>query len=252
MENKFYVYVHRRLDSGEPFYIGKGSGRRAWSSCSRNSWWTNIVNKHGFDVEIVVDKLNEKSAFDLEKKLILLFKKLNYNISNLSEGGEGPSGYKYEGEKLERLRAHIREQCKRRSDPSVYTFYHLTGESFSGTRMEFCKKYNILSKEVAKLFQSKNKRNLVKNWSLFPVEITVPKKKELTCPQRRSSNVDKKVYLFYHVLGDTFLGTRSEFSDYSQIALSKIASLFCKNPKRSLFGWSLNKMQSEDHTHMKI
>ena len=27
----FYVYIHLRLDTGEIFYVGKGSKKRAWS-----------------------------------------------------------------------------------------------------------------------------------------------------------------------------------------------------------------------------
>lgn len=252
LENRFYVYVHRRLDTGEVFYVGKGSGRRAWSSYKRNNWWINVVNKAGFSVEIISDCLNENEAFTLEKELVLSFKNLGVTLTNLTDGGEGASGYKYEGEKLERLRGHIEEQWMKLCDSSIYTFYNLTGETFTGTRVQFSKKYNIQPKEVAKLFQSKNKRNVVKNWALSPLEVRTKKKKPLICPQRRSSNVDKNIYTFYHVLGDEFVGTRTEFSDYSQIELVKISSLFCKNPSRSVFGWSLNKLSPEEYTHLKI
>lgn len=250
LENRFYVYVHRRLDTGEVFYVGKGSGRRAWSSYKRNNWWVNVVNKVGFTVEIISDCLNENEAFTLEKELVLSFKNSGVTLTNLTDGGEGASGYKYEGEKLERLRGHIEEQWKKRCDPSTYTFYNLTGESFTGTRVEFSEKYNIHSKEVAKLFQSKNKRNVVKNWSLSPISIKLKKKSPQT--RRKPSHMDTGIYSFYHVLGDEFVGTRLEFSDYSQIEPGKISGLFCKNPSRSVFGWSLNKLSPEEYTHLKI
>ena len=32
MDKQFYVYLHHRADSKEVFYVGKGSGRRAWST----------------------------------------------------------------------------------------------------------------------------------------------------------------------------------------------------------------------------
>ena len=32
----FYVYQHRKADSGEIFYIGKGMGRRAYDSFHRS------------------------------------------------------------------------------------------------------------------------------------------------------------------------------------------------------------------------
>lgn len=252
MENRFYVYVHRRLDTGDIFYVGKGSRRRAWSSDRRNTWWKNVVNKSGFDVEIWTEGLEESRAFELEKKLIALFGKLGFTLTNLSEGGEGNSGYKYQGDQLVRLQKHIEEQRKNLTDPNIYTFYHFSGETFTGTRVEFSEKYNIRSGSVAKLFQSKNRRKIVKNWALSPFVSFEKQKKPLVCPQRKNSNVDKTIYKFYHVLGDEFLGTRTEFSDYSQIELVRISSLFCKNPRRSVFGWSLKKLSPDEYTHLKI
>ena len=64
--------------------------------------------------------------------------------------------------------------------------------------------------------------------------------------------MDTNVYTFYNILGDNFLGTRTEFSDYSQIELAKIAGLFCKNPRRTVYGWGLNKMKPTEYTHLKI
>ena len=53
MSNNFYVYVHRTADTGRIFYVGKGTKNRAWTKGSRNLHWRNIVNKHGYTVEIV-------------------------------------------------------------------------------------------------------------------------------------------------------------------------------------------------------
>lgn len=250
MENRFYVYIHRRLDTGDIFYVGKGSRRRAWSSDRRNTWWKNVANKSGFDVEIWAEGLEESCAFELEKKLIALFSKLGFPLTNLSEGGEGNSGYKYQGDQLVRLQKHIEEQRNNLTDPNIYTFYHLNGDTFVGTRVEFSGKTGIRSKEVAKLFQTKKKRNIVKNWALIPVEIKTTKKKSE--PKRKPSNIDSNIYTFYHVLGDKFVGTRKEFSDYSQIELVKISGLFCKNPRRSVFGWALYQISPEEYTHLKI
>lgn len=253
MENRFYVYVHRRLDTGDIFYVGKGSNDRAWSSTGRNSYWKSVVNKSGFDAEILVGNITEKSAYSIEREMISLLRKLNVKLTNLSDGGEGgASGYKYEGEKLKRLQKHIEDQWMKLADPNIYIFYHFSGETFTGTRVEFSEKYNIHSGNIAKLFQSKNRRKVVKNWALSPFVSFEKRKKPLVCPQRKNSNVDKTIYRFYHILGDEFLGTRTEFSDYSQIELVRISSLFCKNPRRSVFGWSLKKLSPDEYTHLKI
>lgn len=44
---RFYVYQHTRNDTGEVFYVGKGSGDRLKSNKRRNSHWTRIVAAHG-------------------------------------------------------------------------------------------------------------------------------------------------------------------------------------------------------------
>lgn len=41
---KYYLYRHIRLDTGNVFYVGIGTGRRAWKKENRNKHWHNIVN----------------------------------------------------------------------------------------------------------------------------------------------------------------------------------------------------------------
>jgi hypothetical protein len=137
-------------------------------------------------------------------------------------------------------------------DKNQYTFYCITGEVYTGTRKEFSDFTGIQPKDVNKLFQQKNTRKSTHNWSLSPIEIKVQNKKKLDKAKRKQTNVDNKSYTFYHILGDIFVGTRTEFSDYSQIELVRISSLFCKNPRRSVFGWSLKKLSPDEYTHLKI
>ena len=93
MTAQFYVYAHKKPISGEIFYIGKGRGRRAYQTHSRNRWWNHIVSKHGFDVEILFDHLTEQDAFDLERSEIARIGR--GNLCNNSDGGEGPAGAKH-------------------------------------------------------------------------------------------------------------------------------------------------------------
>jgi len=85
----FYVYVHRRATDGRVFYVGKGTGNRAWS-LRRNGYWKNIANKHGFTIEIVIQDMREPDAFQLERELIAFYGR--ENLANLTDGGEGCSG----------------------------------------------------------------------------------------------------------------------------------------------------------------
>ena len=83
-----YVYGHYKADTGELFYIGKGTGSRAWCKDSRNPYWKNIVKKHGLEVRILEDNLTDAEALDKEKQLI---EEIGLdNLANLTEGGGAP------------------------------------------------------------------------------------------------------------------------------------------------------------------
>jgi predicted GIY-YIG superfamily endonuclease len=67
--NNYYVYIHKTKD-GTPFYVGKGKGKRAWST-NRNANWKEFVQRIGeYDIELSHTNLSEEKALDIEKKLI--------------------------------------------------------------------------------------------------------------------------------------------------------------------------------------
>lgn len=89
----FYVYVHRRADSGAAFYVGKGNGGRAWSRTSRNPHWQNIVRKAGaFSVDMAVVGVDEELAFFAEVEMIDVLRRRGVLLANVTIGGEGVSG----------------------------------------------------------------------------------------------------------------------------------------------------------------
>lgn len=54
-----YVYVHFRNDTNQIFYVGKGSGKRAYNSQKRNGYWKNVVKKaNGYSVQIIAKNLS--------------------------------------------------------------------------------------------------------------------------------------------------------------------------------------------------
>ncbi len=85
----YYIYQHIRLDSQTVFYIGKGKNQRAWTKHGRNSYWNNIVKKHGYYVQIIQDNLSESEAYNIEKSLIKKFRQFKQCETNMQEGGEG-------------------------------------------------------------------------------------------------------------------------------------------------------------------
>lgn len=90
---KFYTYVHRRADTGEAFYVGKGRNGRSGIRAGRSIEWLSVVEQHGYVSEILAYFEFEEFAFEHEKQLISDFKSLGLKLCNKTNGGEGMSGY---------------------------------------------------------------------------------------------------------------------------------------------------------------
>lgn len=101
---KFYTYIHIRNDIGEVFYVGKGTGRRAFA-LGRNPYWNSIVAKHGHTVHIVAYFANEADAFEHEKEMIAELRAAGFNLANMTDGGEGSSGWVPSAETKARISA---------------------------------------------------------------------------------------------------------------------------------------------------
>jgi len=115
----YYTYIHRKEDTNEIFYVGKGMCKRnrANSHFNRNKHWENTVKKHGLRVEIVASWKNESDAFLHEKFLISCFLDMGLKLTNQTSGGDGASGYKhteqYKKWKSELLKEEYKDPVKR-------------------------------------------------------------------------------------------------------------------------------------------
>jgi hypothetical protein len=90
----YYAYIHRK-PNGIPFYVGKGTLRRANSLKQRNPYYLATVKKYGVE-NIVVNSFecnSEEDAFELEMFLIECLKESGIKLTNCTNGGEGASGY---------------------------------------------------------------------------------------------------------------------------------------------------------------
>ena len=85
---RFYVYAFLRED-GTPYYIGKGTGNRAWGKRRfRPTDDSRII--------ILKETLTETEAFSEETRLIEFYGRKDLGtgcLRNLTNGGEGPSGW---------------------------------------------------------------------------------------------------------------------------------------------------------------
>lgn len=90
-----YVYLHRRNDTLDVFYIGislkdDSKYKRAYSKKRTNKHRHNIVNKVGYSVIILKDNIKPEEAKLLEIALIKYYGRSN--LSNATDGGEGVLG----------------------------------------------------------------------------------------------------------------------------------------------------------------
>lgn len=111
MIDSFFVYVHRKADTGEVFYVGKGSRKkknpseRAFVTKKRSKFWSAIVERHGVAVEVVAWFEREEDAFEMERGLIshLGRRSDGGTLCNMTLGGEGQVGLQKSEETLKRL-----------------------------------------------------------------------------------------------------------------------------------------------------
>jgi len=97
----FYTYIYRDPERQEPFYVGKGSGKRAYYHLRRKdkhplTHRISYMRKKGIQPLIeIIDAPDEEHALFMEEVLISLLGRKDLNkgpLLNLSDGGE--SGHK--------------------------------------------------------------------------------------------------------------------------------------------------------------
>jgi len=134
-KNKFYVYVYLdpRKKSNykygefefdfEPFYVGKGSGFR--DKCHLNEYNLNFISsyKNNKIKKILSENLSpiiirvkknllENDAFNLEVELIRLIGRNDLGLgplTNLTNGGDGISGYKFSDDFLDTKKVKVKQ-----------------------------------------------------------------------------------------------------------------------------------------------
>ena len=100
-----YVYLHKRLDNNEVFYVGRGTvNKRASGNCdthtysrahtkhTHNIYWMRITKKIKWSVEIIEDNLTWEESLESEIKYIKKYGRKDLNegtLVNFTDGGEG-------------------------------------------------------------------------------------------------------------------------------------------------------------------
>ena len=124
--NNYYVYIHIDPRTNEIRYVGKGKGKRAYSlSDSKRTGhhrnWLKQLKLLDLEpiIKIIEQNLEEKQAFIIEKFWIAEYRKNGVSLTNLTDGGEGASGYKVpKGRSAWNKGIPASEESKRKSSKS--------------------------------------------------------------------------------------------------------------------------------------
>jgi len=101
------VYEHLRNDTNEVFYVGIGEDeKRAYCKYNRNLYWNNIVNKHGYTINIIHNNIYWEDACEIEKELIAKYGRIDLglgNLVNMTDGGDGVFGLVHSEETRQKI-----------------------------------------------------------------------------------------------------------------------------------------------------
>jgi len=205
----FYVYIHKKKTNGEVFYVGKGRNKRAWSSSSRSRFWRAVVDKCGFDVQIIFSGLSEDDAFRHEIELISVYGRRDKgegSLVNLSDGGEGCAGQIWSEERRkERSLAQMGSQSPS-ADPRLWTFYnHKMGITRVCTKVDF--KLDFPDVSTGAIFHTGRHKGWIV-WEVTPKEIV---DRLVHGKPKKQRPVDTTVYHWVNINTEqTLTGTKSD------------------------------------------
>ncbi|MGL5012982.1 MAG: hypothetical protein ACRC6V_01670 [Bacteroidales bacterium] len=156
-------YTYGLFLDGVPFYVGKGSGKRAfnhfypsYANHGANPWKSNIINKHRESIEVIVliHHSNDEDAFKLEEFLISSYglRKHGGVLVNQTLGGEGTSGVVVSSELGLRRGSNIRKFSEETFKTALEQYY------FHGlSQKEVCKILGIHQTQFSQAIRGKTK-----------------------------------------------------------------------------------------------
>lgn len=149
--NEFYTYAYLREDK-TPYYIGKGKHNHKTNQKYYRAYcgnhWVPIPPKQR--IIILKDDIYENDAFKHEIYMISIFGRKDLNtgiLLNLTNGGEGFSGFKLTEERKRDISKRMKEYVINNGNPNLkkYLLINVSGEYYvvDDGLAPFCKEKNI-------------------------------------------------------------------------------------------------------------
>lgn len=158
------VYQHIRKDTNQIFYIGIGKTiARSKSKKSRNRYWHHIVDKVGYNVEILHNNIDWDNACELEMDYIKKYGRQDLGtgiLVNMTDGGDGS------------VNVIVTEESRMKLSKAH------KGKSLSNEHREKIGKSNI-GKNVGKKRTEEHKKRMLRSGENHP-NFGKPLKKEIT------------------------------------------------------------------------
>ena len=98
--------MHIRKSDGRIFYIGIGKKNRPYNKVGRNKHWHNTVNKHGYEVVMLVENITQERAKELEIIMIAFYGRKDLGLGslvNLTDGGQGSTNFRHSKKDREQM-----------------------------------------------------------------------------------------------------------------------------------------------------
>lgn len=94
-DNCYYVYEWIRMDTNQPFYVGKGKEKRAYEiKENRNKYFKDVIKNREVAVVILQDNLYEIEALQYECWYIHEYRyEMGIELTNQTDGGDGVAGW---------------------------------------------------------------------------------------------------------------------------------------------------------------